>query len=873
MTKPKHRMKRREKSGKGRVPRSPAQPAAAPGARAAFVAKPASGGDFSDTLVGLITAGLEHHQAGNLPGAEENYRKALKIDPAHPHLLHLFGVVHHQKGEQEEAIRLISASLARNPDFADAHSNLGAAFFKLGRTDEAAVHFRRATELNPSMAEAHSNLATIHKDLGRIEEAIASYLAAHKASPQTPKFMKRLADLYLAQERFPQAIDWFGRYLRRVPDDAEVHNNLGYAHERLRDLENAEIHYRRAVELCGDSPEINNNLASVLDRLGRTDEAEIFFSRALSADPAKWQDLANLAGTYANRREMDRALPIYRQLVTAQPDNARLRNDYGVALSLAGRAGEARVEFERAIALDPDFAEACNNLGTNYLVANLRPAAIEQFKKAIKCRPRYVDAHINLCLALLQENRYDEAYMYAQATIHLEDYRPAMFSNPHKVFQALCDFDACEALGDHWANLEQCRAVDYSTSFLEMLVLADDDEKIDRLVDMHRRWGTDMSQRTLRDPLPPLPRRGARETIRIGFVSSDLRSHSVAKFVLPVLEHYNRERFEVFCYSPYAQEGDRVQERIKGLVSAFCIVGDSPYRDFAERIRADEIDVLFELNGFTRDSKIRVMSYRAAPVQIFWLGYPFTTGMPEVDYILLDEICRPTRPDWLTEGVLALPDSWVAFGEFDQVPIDERLPFERNGRITFGTMNNPYKITREMIALWSQAMKQVPDSRFLIVRPECGSLVFCGKIAQEFARNGIGEDRVYLVDNRSHGLNHLTYYDEIDVTLDTFPVTGGTTTCDAVWMGVPVVSLYGNSLHQRMGLSLLTNAGMADLCTDSRDEYVRIAVSLANDADRLSAIRHGTRERLLASPLCQGERFTRNFEVMLEQVAERHGLR
>ncbi len=824
------------------------------------------------TLIGFLEAGFRRHQAGDYGAAEDSYAKALEIQSDHPHALHLLGVVHHQRGDHATAIELIERAVTLNPIFADAYINLGAAYFAAENITKAEFNFRRATELNPNSAEAHSNLAAALMRLGNSKDAIVEYEAAHRGNPGATKFIKRLGDLYLELDMHREAVEWFELFLAREPDDAEVQSNLGYAYERLLDLDKALKHYVRASELDPETPEILNNAGSVLNRLNRAEEAEEYFARALEIAPSGWDDLSNLAGTYVNRNEIERALPIYRQLVEANPDNAKLNNDYAIAIATSGRTLEAIEWFEKAIALKPDFAEAYNNLGCNRVSIPDRPGAIEAFKKAIEIRPRYVDAHVNVAQALMQERRYDEAYFFARATVMLEGFHPKMFTNPNKVFRVLCDFDAIEEFGDLFDNLEQNPVSQYTSSFLEMLVLADTPEKIERLKGYHQRWGDDLSRRLNVKPLPPLENREIGDKIRLGFMSSDLRMHSVAKFVLPLFKTIDRSRFELHCYTPYEEEGDPVQAEFKELVDSFVVTqGWSDHRS-AEKVRDDAIDILFEMNGFTRDSRMKVMTLRPAPIQIEWLGYPFTTGVAEIDYLLLDPETQPENPDWLVEKPLLMPDSWVAFGELDPEPISEKTPFERNGRLTFGTMNNPYKYTREMIATWAEIMSAVPGSRFLVVRPECGSMAFCTHFAKEMERRGIGADRLNFVDNHKLSLAHLAYYDEIDISLDTFPVTGGNTTCDSLWMGVPVVSLYGPSLHQRVSASLLNKVGLGELCTTSREEYVRIALDLAEDRETREFLRVNLRPKLQNSCLGDTEGWARNFEKLMEELVVRHGL-
>jgi predicted O-linked N-acetylglucosamine transferase (SPINDLY family) len=222
-----------------------------------------------------------------------------------------------------------------------------------------------------------------------------------------------------------------------------------------------------------------------------------------------------------------------------------------------------------------------------------------------------------------------------------------------------------------------------------------------------------------------------------------------------------------------------------------------------------------------------------------------------------------------------MPGSWVCFGagiNFDQVEIVPEPPVERNGVVTFGTLNNPYKFTPQLFALWSEVMKAVPGSRFLMVRPECGSMITCNNIAKAFAENGISSDRVYFINNRGSGVSHLSFYNEIDITLDTFPVTGGTTTVEAAWMGVPTVSLVGKAIHQRVSYAILKHCGLEECCADTPEEFVAKAVALANP-EKLRALRRDMRPRLLNSTLARPDLFVENFQATMMDVARRHGLR
>jgi predicted O-linked N-acetylglucosamine transferase (SPINDLY family) len=343
-------------------------------------------------------------------------------------------------------------------------------------------------------------------------------------------------------------------------------------------------------------------------------------------------------------------------------------------------------------------------------------------------------------------------------------------------------------------------------------------------------------------------------------MSSDLRHHPVSYFALPIVEHHDRNRFEIFCYSFYPQAPDNVQAFIAVNVAGFRLMADATNEEVAARMRDDEIDILIELGGTTRYNRLEVLALRPAPAQVSWLGYPHSAGMAEIDYILVDPYLKPEDPKLLIEQPFMMPESWVCLGRLgfhDELRIEPGLPEERAGHLTFGTANNPYKFSAELVALWAKAMRQVPGSRFLLIRPEGGSAAFRKNIGDAFEEHGVAADRLQFEPVRG---THLPHYNRIDIALDSCPHTGGTTTCESLWMGVPTVTLIGPSFFERLSYSNLSNAGLGDLCARTPEQYVEIAAKLAADRPRRAALRQGLRAQIRAHPLGQAQRWVRNFE-------------
>ena len=383
------------------------------------------------------------------------------------------------------------------------------------------------------------------------------------------------------------------------------------------------------------------------------------------------------------------------------------------------------------------------------------------------------------------------------------------------------------------------------------------------LLEQHRIWARSVEATAAAQPIrrpDPRPRDGR---IRLGLMSADLRDHPVGYFALPLFDHRDAGRFELFCYSFFRGEADRAQSHFAQRATAFRKLPDATTREAAQIIADDRLDMLIELGGSTDMNRPEVMAYRPAPIQASWLGYPHSTGLAAIDHFICDPFTRPGDPALLAETALVMPKSWVAFSPavFTGSPaVDPTPPRDRTGWITFGTANNPYKYNRATIGAWARAVAAVPDSRFMIVRPEAGSESFRRNLEQLFAAQGVDPARL---DFRPVRGGQMALYNQIDISLDTFPLTGGTTTVEALWMGTPVVSLRGEAFYERLSHSILSNVGLADLVADDVDGFVEIAARLAADGPRRAALRATLREQVSQSPLGQAETFARDFYEMI----------
>lgn len=825
------------------------------------------------SLGSYLLAATTAHQAGRLDEAKAAYQAVLAKHPNNADALQFLGVLVHQEGDSAAGLALLEKAVKLDPTNAAARNNYGGILRALKRYAEAEMQFAEALRLAPYDCGAMFNRAVALFDLGRLDEAAEACESLLAIAPDHRDAARKFGQIDIVRRRYESAEQWLRGVLAHEPDNTDDLTRLAIAVHYQGRLEEARRLMDRAVSLPGGSPELRQNLHTMLSSEGRDEAARERYRDSLREYPTLWASEAPIAVNMIERGQAMAGQQVIDDILAVYPDDHVVWSDIGALFVNAGRYDAAIPLFEHAIELDPTFHAAYGNLGSAYLHQGHSELAAKYYRQGLKVYPGYAMAQVSLTRALRNLGDVDQAHLFGRGALDMPQLSIAEKPGLVQLFRMVCDFDSAERLGDHWDLCDELDMHNLAALFLDLLVFTRRPEELRRLYGLVRKWAAQVELLAGDAPLTEPRPANTDGKIHLGLLSSDLRSHSVARFLLPLIEGYDRSRLAIHCYAPLRAETDSVQLKIKGAVDSFRYVDCMTMRETAQAIRADGVDVLLELNGFTSGSRLAATAYKPAPVQISWLGYPFTCGLKAIDYVMMDRFVLPSDESLLVEQPLVMPDTWLCFGGFPDIPIDPVLPMERNGVVTFGTLNNPYKFDRELIALWADVMNKVPNSRFLLVRPEASSLVLCRNLSNEFAKHGIGADRILMLDNRKYARNHLDYYNDIDVSLDCFPVTGGTTTCEALWMGVPVVSLVGEAFHQRVSYSILMQAGLAELCVSAPEDYVERAVALANDRQKLKAWRTGLRGVVMASPLCDEPRFLHQFQEMLEQVVKLHGLR
>ena len=805
--------------------------------------------------------------------AEKIFRKVLVDSPESPDALHGLGIIELHWGRPAEAAELFERAVATGAALGQFFVNLAVALENSGREDEALQILKRGISQHPLEAILHQSLGVFLHNRKQDDKALRSLEHAVRLDPNLARIHRMLADIHFEHKRHEKSFKHYQLNLEELPGDKHSLARMAYIlgsggrHQEALDL--LMPIYEDGIE----DPDICNNIGSALINLGRIDDAEKYILRAQELDPNRWEFNSNVAGLHLHREDLDGAIKVFLRIRERHPDEPRTAVDLGMAYMRQGRSEEAMAEILDVIEAHPDHDPAWTARGILHSNKFEYHKAEEAYRKALEINPLNVHANSNLSLALRNTGDLDDAAFFAHKTVNLADYVPLLFGNVFQVFHSVCDHGGLADLGNLQELVDGIPAASLGGCIFNLMVHAKDVESARWLASVNRRWAEALEESAARDPLPVPKKRPKHKKVRVGFLSADLRTHSVGRLIMPLMKNYDHERLDFYGYATWEATGDPLQIEMRELMNGeLRTVADMSGRDIAEVIRGDEIDILFDLNGHTLGARLDAIPFRPAPVQVTWLGYPFTTGLKDMDYFLLDKRNAPVDHSLMVEKPLLMPESWTTMDEYPDIPITDVLPCERNGYITFGTLNNPYKFTPQMYEAWARVLKAVPDSRLVFVRGEAKSRVFCSNVAIAFSNLGISTERLGFFDNKTEDVYFLDCYNAVDITLDTFPVTGGTTTCDAMWMGVPVVSLIGESHHQRISYSLLGAVGLDELCTSSVDEYVQVAVDLANDVESLKFLRENLRPRLLESSLCDAARFSKSFCDVMEQLARDHDL-
>ncbi len=742
------------------------------------------------------------------------------------------------EGARAEAAEILANALTlhqetKEPVPKTTYYELGLLLYEMKRYADAEEWLRTAVAKRPKDFATVNLLGVVLRRLGRYPEALKWLDQAQKLNPRTISPLVNKANVFIAMGDGPRAADMLRRAIRQEPKTAEHHRLLGVA-----------------LRLSGD-----------LD--GARQKQQV----ALSLDPRNIQAWIDLAGLLQELQRGEESLAVLDDALRTLGEERTLAEAKIKVMRSIGRVAEAEVWATDLLQRHPDAGWLHYQLA-RCIAPRDRTTANQHFREAVRLSPEpgmltELADSLDRTRGPREAEHIQEGYEVAKRRVELGGDLAGEAKVLHNILYRVADYEAADRFGGFSAMGRRFIAQNEIAGLHYLLGHARTTEDRLLLVDLHRTWGKRVDARAAKSPIRQAPAVVGRAKIRVGFMSSDLRHHPVAYFTLPLLEGYDRSRFEVYCYSWFTREADAVQNHIARIVDGFRLRPHIGSHDAAQLIADDSLDALFELGGSTDMNKLEVMAWRPAPRQASWLGYPHSAGLETIDHILVDPFLKPPLPELLIEKPFELAHSWVTLGRLgfdDREAILDGTPEERRGHLTFGTANACYKYNLELLQTWAEILRRVEGSRFVFLRPEGAVPAFVANVRRHFEDAGVDGERIEFIAVRG---THMRHYNAIDIALDTFPHVGGTTTCESLWMGVPTITVAGEAFFERMSYSNLNNAGLGDLCATSRDGYIDIAVTLARDGERRTQLRRTMRERLRGHPIGRADIFVADFQNAL----------
>lgn len=853
-----------------------------------------------------VNLGNLYFQQGRLEHAQEAFSAALVIDPALSLARSNLGVTLWQRGRPAEARTCFEEILATDPDNIDALANIGNMLDAEGKHHEAIECFRQVVAKRPDWAPGHFNLAISAVHSQNRELAISAFQRVAELKPDHVAALRGLAQQLADSQRLAEAKEILERAVATAPGDGHCAFELGNVLHGMEDFEAAIGQYRRAIELHPGVAEYFNNLGSTLQSVGRTKEAQEALQAALLLKPDFANALNNLGNVHATLGENEQAVDAYRrayeldpgmlvaannlasalrtlqrydesdrlidEIMRKDPQNYAAFNNRGLLLQAQNRHSEAIASYESAVKLAPGNPEALNNLAICYQTLGQFDRAVQIYRDAIATNPNTAPAYFNLGNLLPMMGRDDEAVVVLRKALQIDPgYRHVYPYLLHAMQQQAnwTNLDSlittmCQGVEDDLKSgrpiKASCFGLQSTPSSLEFRYRVA--REIARQIED--------SVRGIQSKLVPTypTAKTAQGKLRIGFVSPDFRFHSAGLAVKDVIEQIDRGRFELHGYSLSPLPPDGFTANYRKTFDGFCDISGASFQEAAETINRDQIHILVDLAGHTRFSRMEIFALQPAPVQVHYLGYSATIGSKFIRYLLTDpRQISPGAERWFSEKLVYLPDSFMATtrAEFGPPVTRQEAGLPDHG-VVFANFNGHYKLEPKVFGIWMRLLKRIPGSVLWLLS---GSPSSNANLRREAAGRGVDPGRIVFAPKLPHPY-HLARLHLADLSLDTLYLGGGVTSVDALWAGVPVVTVAGEAPPARNGLSLVHAIGLAELAVDSIESYEKLAFQLATDPELLDQIKARLWVNRETHPLFDVARLSRHLESAFEAIWQQH---
>jgi len=766
-------------------------------------------------------------------------------------------------GDYEKAGSLFETVVSAQPENHRAWFGLGDLAFRIGDHESALSLLEHAATLSPRSAQYKRRLGEACCAIGLVDQGVAQLELAQQIEPSDSDIACALSGAYVAQGNWAGAKKVLNKVVSRKGALAGHYCLRGMASQHLGELDEALADFKTAARLDNGYADAWLSLADIYRARGEIDKATPCAQQALTLNPVS-PVILSLCGDLELAKGNSRdAAEYFLRAIDFTPESPELWAKRGIALVQCGDSLPAIDAMEKASSLGVADDWIYEHMGLLFTTRGQMEMARENLELAVEHHPKNINAWNTLIVVYTKLGLSEKARQAAETVLAMDPNHVnallnlgSWYADQARNEEALTQYRRALAVNP--------KSVTAYTNSLWVLVHSSEANAQDVLA-MAREFDRNLCMPLWQTPDFPGRDKSPQRRLKIGWLTSDFRTHPVAAFVLPFLDKLDRTQVESIVYYN-SQAADDVTAKCRNAVDQWrevLAIGDEALADL---IKSDEIDILIDLNGNTEGNRLLAVARKPAPIIVTWLGFPGTSGMSAVDYIFVPRDPVLEAGAWCTEKPWPLPDCYGVRGGIPDVPVLPGLPCERTGRpFTFGCLNNFRKASQETIRLWAEILKQVPESRLIVVARGGTDGTLVAYIHEQFGRHGVSADRLEVRGIQPQ-LDYLAAYNDIDLGLDPFPFNGGTTGYDSIWMGLPYITWPGDMLVSRMGKAILENVQLSELVVPSKEEYVRQAVLLAGDRERLKAMRNGLRERMLASPLMDSRRLARNLEQAFREM-------
>jgi protein O-GlcNAc transferase len=707
---------------------------------------------------------------------------------------------------------------------------LGVKYHEAGNLEQAESIYHQVLQVEPKNSSVLHLLGVISAQRKDFDKAIELINQAISLNGKVPNFYSSLGIALSGKTQWTQAIESFQAAIALNPNHADAQYNLGRIFQHQNQLVEAAKHYRLFLSINPNDVTVNQTLAQILSQQGSFSEAIAHYQRTLAINPDDAETHRLLGDAFNHLGQFQDAMEAYQQALTLNPNDDQTHKHIGDIFRIQSQLESAISSYQQALALNPNDAGTHNNLGIVFNRLGKLKEAMACYEQALMLEPNFVEAGSNLGSTLLYQGQIQKA---------IEHYQQILAEQPHNVIHS---------------NL--LLALHYTTDY-DPAALFSEHQKF------NEQYAIAISSQ------PHLNDRQPQRKLKIGYISADFKKHSVAYFMESILAHHDPEQFEIYCYYNGTLH-DEVTQRFQKQVHHWVDCASLSDEVLAETIRSVPIDILVDLSGHTDNNRLLVLAAKPAPVQITYLGYSDTTGLTSIDYRISDNYVEPKdmNDSLSSEQIVRMPNSYFCYRPDDDSPPVSELPALKKDFITFGSFNNYAKLNAKTLELWAKVLNAIPNSKLFLKTRSLNDPNVQQTFKTQWLDLGIDSERIILANYAPSTKAHLKTYHQIDIGLDTYPYNGATTTCEALWMGVPVVTLVGNRHVSRMGLSILSTVGLTEVIAQTPEDYLQICIKLANNINYLQELRVNMRERMQHSPLMDGPTFTRDLETNYQKMWE-----